>query len=86
MVTQSMEKINNNIGLFILNYNGLNWLEKNLHNIVQYSDVEIIIIDNNSSDDSVKYVMTKFPSINVYVHKKNYGFAKGYNQILLQEN
>ena len=81
-----MEKINKNIGLFILNYNGLKWLKNNLTNIVENSCAEIIIIDNNSSDDSVKFISNNFPKVKIHVHKKNYGFCKGYNKILLKES
>ena len=81
-----MEKINKNIGLFILNYNGLKWIKNNLKSIVKKSCAKIIIIDNNSSDDSVKYIANNFPKIKIHAHKKNYGFCKGYNKILLQES
>jgi len=81
-----MEKINNKLGIFILNHNGFNWLEKNLHNIVQHSqNNKIIIIDNNSNDNSIEYIKTHFPKISIQFNYKNYGFAKGYNNILLKE-
>jgi len=81
-----MEKINDKLGIFILNYNGIQWLEKNLKNIYESSDnYNIIIIDNNSNDDSVNYIKTHFPKIDVIVNEKNYGFSKGYNQVLLKE-
>ena len=81
-----MEKIDNKIGIFILNYNGIYWLKRNLDNIVKHSlNIPIYVIDNNSSDDSLKYLKKKFPTINVHINTKNLGFAKGYNQILLKE-
>jgi len=74
------------IGIFILNYNGLYWLKKNLNNITQYSsEAEIIVIDNNSSDQSIKYINKQFSSIEVIRNKRNYGFSKGYNKTLLTE-
>jgi GT2 family glycosyltransferase len=82
-----METINTKIGIFILNYNGVNWLKQTLPNLIKYSsEAEIIIIDNNSSDNSIKYLKTQFPSIELRINKQNYGFAKGYNQILLEES
>ena len=54
---------------------------------MKYSDnSDIIIIDNDSSDNSVKYVKESFPQIEVKSNPINYGFAKGYNEILLKEN
>ena len=81
-----MEKMNEKIGIFILNYNGIQWLKKNIKNIYESSEhYNIIVIDNNSSDDSVDYINTNFPKIDVRVNRKNYGFAKGYNEVLLKE-
>ena len=79
-----MEKINKKIGIFILNYNGLKWLKNNLSNIVLNSaNAEITIVDNNSKDDSINYLETNFPQINIIKHTKNYGFSKAYNKVLL---
>ena len=81
-----MEKINHKLGIFILNHNGIKWLEKNLNNIVQHSqNNKIVIIDNNSNDNSIEYVRNNFPQISIKFNYKNYGFAKGYNNILLKE-
>ena len=81
-----METINRKIGIFILNYNGVKWLKKTLPTLIKYSEeAEIIIIDNNSSDNSIKYLKTHFPSIEVKINKQNYGFTKGYNEVLLKE-
>ena len=81
-----MEKIKNKLGIFILNYNGIKWLKKNLNNIVQHSqDNHIVIIDNNSNDNSVEYIRTHFPQISIKFNYANYGFAKGYNNVLLKE-
>ena len=42
-------------------------------------DAEIIVIDNNSSDDSCAMVKEKFPQINLIKNKTNTGFSKGNN-------
>ena len=81
-----MEKINKQIGLYILNYNGVSWLKLNLPNIIHYSpSAQIIVIDNNSTDDSIKYLKTLSEKIEIKKNKLNYGFAKGYNNTLLKE-
>ena len=80
-----MEKINKNVGIFILNYNGLNWIKNNLPNIILHSpNAEITIIDNNSKDNSINYIETHFPKVKTIRHPKNYGFSKGYNKVLLK--
>ena len=48
----------------ILNWNGKHWLEKFLPNVIQHSnDAEVIIADNNSSDDSIKFLEENYPNI-----------------------
>jgi GT2 family glycosyltransferase len=70
-----METINKEIGVFILNYNGIYWLKKNLSNIISHSiNAAIIVIDNNSTDGSVQYINDHFPSIELKINNKNYGF------------
>ena len=43
-------------------------------------DAEIIVVDNNSSDDSCNMVRSLFPSVILIENKINYGFSKGNNQ------
>lgn len=42
-------------------------------------DAEIIVIDNNSPDDSCAMVKAKFPEIQLIENKENSGFSKGNN-------
>ena len=41
---------------------------------------EIIVIDNNSTDNSLEYLTPKFPSVYFIANKENLGFAKACNQ------
>lgn len=67
----------------IINWNGLSWLKKNLPAIQKFSiQSKIIVIDNNSTDNSKNYIKNKFKNIELIEHKKNYGFAEGYNRAL----
>jgi len=69
----------------ILNWNGKNWLEKFLPNIISNStDSEIIIADNDSSDDSVKFLEENYPNIRIIQNDGNFGYALGYNLALKQ--
>ncbi len=73
-----------NTAVVILNWNGKKFLEKFLPGVIQHSqnDAEIIIADNNSSDDSVSFLKEHFPQIRIIQNKENGGFAKGYNDAL----
>lgn len=47
-----------------------------------YPNVELIVADNDSTDESVEYIQTNFPQVRVIETGGNYGFAKGYNVAL----
>ncbi|MCU4176353.1 glycosyltransferase family 2 protein [Carboxylicivirga sp. N1Y90] len=69
----------------ILNWNGRHLLEEFLPVVIQnssHSDVEIIVADNASSDDSLAFINDVFPFIRTITLDKNYGFAGGYNKAL----
>lgn len=70
----------------ILNWNGCNYLKQFLPHLIQTSDtgIEIIIIDNASTDDSLVFLQKNYPQIKRIVLDKNYGFAGGYNRGLEQ--
>jgi GT2 family glycosyltransferase len=69
----------------ILNYNGEKLLPTFLPSVVQHSpQVEIIVADNASTDESVSIVRRSFPGIRLILLDKNYGFCGGYNRALEQ--
>lgn len=71
------------IAVVILNWNGLKLLEQFLPSVVQFSkEATIYIADNASTDDSVSFVRTHYPSIKIIINSGNFGFAKGYNEAL----
>ena len=41
---------------------------------------EVIVVDNNSADESVEMVKEKFPQVRLIENKENLGFAKANNQ------
>ena len=70
-----------NLAIVILNWNGRDWLEKFLPNVIQYSkNADLFVIDNCSTDDSVLFLQGTFPFVNIIQNEKNYGFAGGYNE------
>ncbi len=74
---------NSKIAIVILNWNGKNLLETFLPSVIQHSsEATIYIADNASTDDSIAFVRTNFPTIQILENKQNFGFAKGYNEAL----
>jgi riboflavin kinase/FMN adenylyltransferase len=70
------------VTISILNYDGVDMLEAYLPSVLESSDTinfDILIIDNNSSDESVEYIKEWHPEIEVLELGSNYGFAEGYN-------
>lgn len=73
------------VAVVILNWNGKKWLEKFLSNVIENSpEADVIIADNGSSDDSIPYIKTTFPDIQIVSLDDNYGFCGGYNRALAQ--
>lgn len=66
--------------IVILNYNGKDLLDKYLPGVVQFSSgAEIWVVDNASTDNSVKFIQNNFPNVYVIQHKENLGYSGGYN-------
>ncbi len=69
------------VAVVILNWNGRKLLEEFLPSVVEHSAAaDVIVIDNGSSDESIDYLNSNFPSVEIVRLEKNYGFAGGYNQ------
>ena len=69
------------VTIAILNWNGRSWLNKFLPSVCKNSgEAQVAVIDNASSDDSVKVLEENFPDVHVVALEKNYGFAGGYNK------
>ncbi len=69
----------------ILNFNGKDFLDKFLPSILNHSgEAEIVVADNASSDESVKFLEGKFPTVRRIQFSENHGFAGGYNEALKQ--
>lgn len=67
----------------ILNYNGVEYLESFLPKVLYSSkvaDVEVVVIDNHSTDESINYLKDWHPEIQLIELTQNYGFAGGYNK------
>ncbi len=68
----------------ILNWNGKHLLGRFLPGIIKHTppEVDIIVADNASQDDSLLFLKEHFPGIRIIEMKENQGFAGGYNKAL----
>jgi len=74
------------VAIVILNWNGRFFLEKFLPSVYNsdYPNVEFVVGDNGSTDDSVAFVAANYPAIRIVRNDCNLGFAGGYNAVLEQ--
>ncbi len=72
------------ISIVILNWNGSGFLKRFLPSVVAHSgdEAEIVVADNNSSDDSRQVIETLFTTLIYQQLEQNFGFAEGYNRAL----
>jgi GT2 family glycosyltransferase/radical SAM superfamily enzyme YgiQ (UPF0313 family) len=65
------------VSVIIPNYNGEAFIRAAVQSVLEqtYQPVEIIVIDNHSTDKSVEIVRRNFPSVKLVEFTDNYGFA-----------
>ena len=71
------------LSIIIVNYNVKFYLMQCLQSIRQSKnshEYEIIVVDNHSHDDSVKYIKRHFPEVMLIENMHNVGFARANNQ------
>jgi GT2 family glycosyltransferase len=72
------------VAVVIIHWNRKNLLEQFLPFLVKstYSNLEIVVADNNSDDDSIAFVQSHYPLITIVKNDDNFGYAGGYNHAL----
>jgi len=71
------------IAIVILNWNGKKLLEQFLPSVITHTEAaDIYVADNASTDDSIAFLTSKYPHIEIIKNKTNGGYAKGYNDAL----
>jgi GT2 family glycosyltransferase len=66
--------------IIVVNYNGGALVLRCLESVFQHtSDFELILVDNDSSDQSALIAATRFPQITLLKNERNLGFAKANN-------
>lgn len=73
------------VAVIILNWNGEKLLKEYLPQVIANTDKSIgriIVADNGSSDNSLNFIESEFPEVELMKFDKNYGFAGGYNRAI----
>jgi GT2 family glycosyltransferase len=71
------------VSVVIINYNVQYFIEQCILSVSAASQnlsVEIIVVDNNSEDDSCKIIKDKYPEVILIENKENVGFSRANNQ------
>ncbi|MCB0696903.1 MAG: glycosyltransferase, partial [Chitinophagaceae bacterium] len=71
------------LSVIIVNYNVKYFIEVCLHSVLRAAegiDTEVIVVDNNSKDDSCAMIKSRFPQVKLVENKDNLGFSKANNQ------
>ena len=64
--------------IVIVTYNGMAWLAKCLASIPK--EYSVVVIDNNSTDNTVPYIEQHFSQIKLFKESKNLGFGQANNK------
>lgn len=69
------------VSIITVNFNGLRFLKDFLESIknLNYKNIELIFVDNASTDGSVEYLRRNWPEIKVMDNEKNFGFSVANN-------
>ena len=70
------------VTVIVLNWNGKDLTIECLESLkqVNYSNFNILVVDNGSTDGSVELLKEKFPEVSILVLEKNLGYAAGNNR------
>lgn len=71
------------LSVIIVNYNVKYFIEVCLHSVFRAAegiDTEVIVVDNNSMDDSCAMIKAKYPQVTLIENKENTGFGHANNQ------
>ena len=70
------------VSIIIPHWNGIDIIMECLDSLskVTYPNLEIIVVDNNSTDDSVNHIKKIFPTVIIFENEQNEGYAGGCNR------
>jgi N-acetylglucosaminyl-diphospho-decaprenol L-rhamnosyltransferase len=70
------------VSVIVLNYNGRQWLGGCLEALAAQQGAppfDVLVADNASTDDSIRFLTERFPDVRVVQNRSNLGFAAGNN-------
>ena len=69
------------IGILLVNYNGKNFLNDCINSIykMKYKNIDILVVDNDSHDNSIDLLEIEYPDVKVIKTGDNIGVAAGNN-------
>ncbi len=70
------------VDIILVSYNTADYTVRAIESVFEQTketNVNLIVVDNNSSDDSVEKINSKFPSVEIIQTGANLGFAGGVN-------
>ena len=87
---QNLETKKIEVSILIISYNVQKFLIQCIQSILLYTNTkikyEIIVIDNNSKDNTKREIKKRYPLINFIQNEKNIGFTKAMNQAINESN
>ncbi|MTK64588.1 MAG: glycosyltransferase family 2 protein [Methanobacterium sp.] len=73
--------------VIIPNFNGKHLLKQCFESLkIQNCSLDVIIVDNGSSDESVDYIKQNYPEFRLIENRENLGFSKAVNQGIKASN
>ena len=72
------------VSVTIVCYNNRGYLDGLLGSVFgqDYPDIEVVVVDNKSSDGSAEFIKENFPKVRLIVNDKNEFFCKGQNDAI----
>jgi GT2 family glycosyltransferase len=72
------------VSIIIVSYNSQEHIDACLSTVLgqTYPDYEVILSDNDSTDNSMEYVRTRYPRVKIIENNANLGYANGINAAL----
>ena len=69
------------ISILIVTWNSWNDLKRCLESIrrIEFRGVEVVVVDNGSSDETVSNIKSRFPEVNLMENRENLGLPKAIN-------
>lgn len=69
------------VSVTVLGFNGVRVLGNCLSSLMKqtYANLEVILVDNGSKDNTVEFVKKKFPSVKIIATGENLGVCEGFN-------